>query len=789
MKPHTFVSSLWHSHRNLLNYKHSNLFLPNFINPLENRTMSMRMHPVAGRWLSILLVCGLSIIPWHLMAQDRLKSMPGFEQYEKMRVLIPGSVKMGTLSVNWAADGRSFSFEKDGKNLYYDLVDRKLTDVQPKTKETAGPSDKANNDHITKDQPDKKLTPTTTNADRTRSRSTSTAPTPTTTRPAGRQNNERSRVVPGGPERGRQFASAPSPDGKYRAYHKDRNLWISSSDGQDNIQVTSDGDDAKRIKNGIASWVYGEELFQNTAMWWSPNSKMLAFYRFDESKVPDFYLQLNQTSYRSKMGIEPYPKVGDPNPIVELLVYHIDDKQLTKIDVRDGKPFTDDSIGHYVYRVSWSHDSKQLLFHRTNRLQKIMEFVSADPHSGQCRCLIREEWQPSWVENFLPIRYLQDNHRFIWQSERNGFKNYYLYNLDGKLLATLTKHESDVANIVRVDENQGVMYYMARTGDNHMKLQLHRVGLDGQGDLRLTDPKYHHAVQLSPDGKYFIDNYQDHKTPPCSRLVDMHGKVLEELKQSDTSKFDELGLQRVEMFTFKAADGQTELHGMLHKPSKFDPKKKYPVIVSVYAGPATNGARETFTMPSPITEYGFLYVTLDARSAGGRGKKFLDAIYRKLGITEIDDLAAGVKALGQREYVDTKRVGIYGTSYGGYASLMCILRYPDLFHAACANSAVTDFRQYDTIYTERYMGLPDENKAGYDAGSAMKYAGNLKGRLMIYYGTADDNVHPNNSMQLIRALQRARKSFEVQVGPDLGHTAVSQDRMMEFFIENLVMRP
>jgi len=227
---------------------------------------------------------------------------------------------------------------------------------------------------------------------------------------------------------------------------------------------------------------------------------------------------------------------------------------------------------------------------------------------------------------------------------------------------------------------------------------------------------------------------------------------------------------------------------MLHFPSNFRPYKKYPLLVSVYGGPETTGARENFTMPNLLTEYGFLYATFDSRSADGRGKRFLDAIYLKLGQVEIDDQAAGVKALWDRRYVDKKRVGIFGTSYGGTASALCLLRYPDVFHAASASSGVTDFRNYDTIYAERYMWLPQENKEGYDKASVMNLAKNLKGRLLIYYGTADNNVHPNNSMQLIQALQRAGKSFEVQVGPDQGHGAVNRDRMMEFFIENLVLR-
>ncbi len=417
-----------------------------------------------------------------------------------------------------------------------------------------------------------------------------------------------------------------------------------------------------------------------------------------------------------------------------------------------------------------------------------MEFTAADPATGKCRVILREEWPASWIENHPDMEFLADGKRFVWTSERTGFKNLYLYDLGGKLLATLTDHRFDVGRVVRVDEKAGKLYYTARSGDNPMKLQLHRVGLDGKGDTRLTDPAFHHTVNLAPDGKHFIDVAQTHDIPPSTRLVDADGKVVAELAASDLSKFESLGLKRVELLTFKAADGETELYGLLHKPSNFDPQKKYPLIVQVYAGPATNAAREIFATPNPLTEYGFLVAGFDSRSAAGRGKKFLDAIYKKLGRTEIDDQAAGVRSLWGRPYVAKDRVGIFGTSYGGYASILCLLRYPDVFQAAVASSSVTDFRHYDSIYTERYMATPKENKEGYDLGSAMKYADKLKGRLLIFYGTADNNVHPANSLQLIQALQRAGKSFEVQVGPDMGHSAVNRDRMMEFFIENLVMR-
>lgn len=685
------------------------------------------------RFIVALLLLAV-VAPGEGVAQDRLRSMPGYENFQRVGRQIRGSVVSGALTVSWADDGQSFTYRTDGRTYRYDLRSGQATQLSQAEALEEGR--------------------------RTASRT---------------------------PERGRQYEELLSPDGTKKAFYRDRNLWISEADGGNEIAVTTDGSVENRIKNGTASWVYGEELYQNTAFWWSPNGRKIAYYRFDEGEVRDYYLQLDQTRIQSALDIEAYPKAGTPNPVVDLYIYDLDTGERVRVDVRDGKPFIDDVVGHYVYRVGWTPDGSELTFNRTNRRQNIMEFVACSPETGSCRVVVREEWPASWTENSPEMRYLDDGRRFIWASERTGWRNYYLYDLSGRLLATLTNHPFEVEGIVRVDEDAGVVYYMARSGDNHMKLQLHRVGLDGGGDRRLTDPAYHHTVSISPTGEHIVDVIQTHDQAPTTRLLDAEGRVLAELARSDMTKFRELGLRTVELFTFTSADGVTELHGMLHRPSNFDPSRKYPVLVSVYGGPSTNGAREVFTLPHPLTEFGFLVVTFDLRSAAGRGKEFLDALYGRLGVVEIDDLAAGVRSLASRPYVDAGRVGIYGTSYGGYASLMALLRYPDLFHAASAASPVTDWRHYDTIYTERYMWTPQGNEEGYDAGSALTYVDRLRGRLMLYYGTADNNVHPSNTLQLIEALQGARKSFEVQVGPDRGHTALDMERMMEFFIENLVL--
>jgi len=246
-----------------------------------------------------------------------------------------------------------------------------------------------------------------------------------------------------------------------------------------------------------------------------------------------------------------------------------------------------------------------------------MEFCAADPATGKCRVIVREEWPASWTDNAPAMRWLQDGRRFLWTSARTGWNNLYLYDLSGRLLATLTRHPFEVASIVRVDEPGGRLFYTARSGDNPMKLQLHRVALDGMGDRRLTDPAHHHSVDVAPDGEHFIDVAETHDTPPITRLRDAEGRWVCELATSDLTQFKKLGLKPVELLTFKAADGRTDLYGMLHFPSRFRPYKKYPLLVSVYAGPETVGARETFTLPNLLTEYGFLLATFDSRSASG----------------------------------------------------------------------------------------------------------------------------------------------------------------------------
>src|SRR5262245_35821518 len=718
------------------------------------------MRNVAGI-VALTVLCGAGAL-----AQDRLRTMPGYAQHQRMVNEIPTAVKSGALSATWTDDGKAVEYTRDGTRYRYDLASRRVSE-----------------------------------ADGNRKR-------------AGRNGRGglpgRAGQVDETPDRGRQYTIATSPDGAHKAIYRDRNIYLADASGSNERAITTDGSTAGRVKYGTASWVYGEELEQVTAMWWSPDSRKLAYYRFDEKDVPDFYLATNQTQLQTTLDTEAYPKAGVHNPIVDLFVYDVAAKESTRIDVRDGKPFDNAVVGHYVYRVMWSPDGRELLFLRTNRRQNVMELTAANPSTGACRVVVHEEWPTGWLNEDPRLVFLDDGRRFIWESQRTGWNNFYLYDLAGELIRPLTTNTAfESGTLVKIDEHAGVLFYTAHDGDNILKLQLHRVGLDGQGDRRLTDPAFHHAIggcipdvhprfgnpttsapcAISPDSKYFTDIYQTHDTPAATRIVEVAtGRTIADLASADLKKFDELGLKKAELFTFKAADGVTTLRGLIQFPSTFDPAKQYPALVSVYGAPefAINSARETFVNASTLAEYGFLVLSIDSRAIPGLGKRILDTIYMKLGQAEIDDIAEGVKALGDRPYFDKTRVGIFGTSYGGYTALIELLRHPDVFAAAAASSPATDWRQYDSIYTERYMWIPQENAAGYDAGSAVALAANLKGRLLLYYGTADNNVHPSNTLQLVKALQQAGKSFELQVGPDLGHTAVNQERMMEFFIQNLV---
>ncbi len=590
-------------------------------------------------------------------------------------------------------------------------------------------------------------------------------------------------VKPRGPRhpgRGKQRAAAPSPDGKWNAVSKDWNVALERRKGDKKIPVTTDGDN--KLRYGTASWVYGEELYQNDAMWWSPDSSLLAFYKFDESEVKDFYLIGDLTKFRTRLMTEGFPKAGEPNPVATLLVYDMKSKKTAVVDCGD-------DTEQYVYNVRFTPGGDELLFYRTNRRQNVFDLMAADPRTGKSRAVLTEK-QETWHENLPELRFLEDGKRFIWETEKTGYAQYELRHLDGRLLGALTKGEYPVMGIEYVDESTGWFFYTAHSDAYPLSLQIHKARLDGKGQKRLTSfPLGHSGFQISPDGKWVVAKCEAYDTPPRTVLYDSDGNRAATLAESDASKIEELGLYLPERFTYKASDGKTDLYGQLYKPSNFDPKRKYPLIVDVYGGPVIPPRlRNRFSPVKAATEYGFLVAVMDNRGTPGRGRAFESATYLKLGIVDIQDQVDGVKFLSQRPYVDSRRVGIVGSSYGGYMSALGVMKYPDVFHAGVAKSAVTDWRQYDTIYTERIMRTPEENPEGYRDSSCLTFVDRFKGHLLIMHGLIDDNVHPTNVWQLVDALDKAGKPYESRFFPRHGHglSASSNKTQWDFFRKHLI---
>jgi dipeptidyl-peptidase-4 len=660
----------------------------------------------AAQLVPPLIVIAIAFAP--LGAQDRLAGMPGYDQFTKMQSVISAAwgpqapeTSGGATNVGWSSDGRTVTYAASGKAYRFDVATKSAVETGEATVGGGrgagrGGARGSGGDGGRGQAPPAAAGRSGGMEPARAGRSGGMEPAragrsggmePARAGRSGGMEQEQSEMsagpVTGCPSgtaaRGRQADCVVSPDQKLKAFYRNRNLWVANFDGSHERAVTTDGREATRVKNGTGSWVYGEELGQTTAIWWSPDSTHVGFYRFDEGHVPDFFVQMNQTEVQDSIDIEAYPKAGDPNPIPDVFVFDVASGRVTKIDARDGKPFSND-VGHYVYGVQWTKDGSGLVIERANRRQQIVELAACRPATGACRTVVHEEWTSGWLNASIDTRFspwlaphwLNDGKRFIWESERNGWKNYYLYDLDRGLLNPITSNTSfEAGSIVRIDETANVLFYTARDGDNYLKLQLHRVNLNGSDDVRLTDPAFTHVVSpasLSPDGRYLVDVYQTHEEPPASQVLDLSTRqVVAQLAKSDLTKYQAAGFHKAEQFSYLAADGRTKLFGQISFPSNFDPSKKYPMLVSVYGGPVlqSNIPAETFVGPNATAEYGFLMVLVSYRGVPGTGKHAADALYLHLGVAEMDDMAEGVKALWGRDYVDQSRVGIDGTSYGG----------------------------------------------------------------------------------------------------------------------------
>ena len=575
-----------------------------------------------------------------------------------------------------------------------------------------------------------------------------------------------------------------SPDGKFVSFVRNHNLWlVNLADGKERA-ITQGG--TEEIRKGELDWVYPEELEIKTAYWWSPDSSTIAYLEMDERKVSQYPL-VDFSSPSGEAELERYPVAGGANPVVRVLV----------VSVRGGEPRAMDigvETDIYIPRVNWLNDSKHIAIQRLNREQNTLDLLIADAATGKTRTALSEQ-DPNWVNVSDDLYFFKDGKRFLWSSERTGYRHLYLYYLDGKLLAQLTKGEWEVTSLNAVEESKGAVYFTA-TEKSPLERHLYRVGVDGSGFTRITKEEGTHDGVLAPNAVTFYDTHSNTAAPPRQDLYRTDGSRIAVINENQVAELADYHLSPVEFLTVKSRDGVL-LNASIIKPPNFDAQKKYPVLASTYGGPHAQVVRNvwggsSFLWHELMAQKGYIVFLLDNRGSAGRGHVFETPLHLRLGAQELSDQRDGVQYLKSLPYVDAGRIGIWGWSYGGHMTLHAMFEAGDDFKAGFAGGPVTDWRYYDSIYTERYLGLPQKNEKGYRDSSPVKYAAQLKGKLLIAHGTGDDNVHFANTLTVINELIEAGKYVEVLAFPGRGHGVsdpparrVLMQRVTQFFLDNL----
>ncbi|TSA55636.1 MAG: S9 family peptidase [Dehalococcoidia bacterium] len=568
-----------------------------------------------------------------------------------------------------------------------------------------------------------------------------------------------------------------SPDGTRIAFLKDHNIHVIDIDNGEVAQLTVEGTEDLLV--GRVDWVYGEEFGIDTGFFWSPDSRHIAYFKLDQSAVPGFPIT-DYISVQNEVDITHYPKAGENNSIVQVGVVSVKDFTTVWMDIGNNTDI-------YIPRIKWLPDSSSLAIQRLNRAQNKLDLLVAGIQTGKTSTILKEEDAGGWIDIYNELTFIKGGTQFIWSSNRSGFKHLYLYDIDGKQTQQLTDGNWEVDDLVGIDEVNGLTYFRA-TKKASWERHLYRVDLAGNGFQQLTQGDGWHTINMSPDCSYYLDFFCTYIQPNVVSLHAADGKTLDTVEPNDIPALGELNLVKPEFMTFMSDDG-VELPAFMIKPPDFNPNKKYPVLMYTYGGPAfqavcnqwEDDARKRNLWHEMMAQEGYIIFALDNRGTPARGKAFAQAIYRQWGTMDVQDKIAGVKYLQKLPYVDDSRIGIWGWSHGGYLTCMCMLNGADYFRTGIAVAPATDWCNYDTIYTERYMCGPQDNPEGYKTSSALNYVENLRGNLLIVHGTADDNVHMSNTMQLIYALENSRKPFDLMIYPRKKHHMDGQDTKVHLF--------
>ena len=573
-----------------------------------------------------------------------------------------------------------------------------------------------------------------------------------------------------------------SPDGKRIAFRRNGDLYVMEVAGAKETRLTSNASDT--LSNGELDWVYPEELDLGTAYWWSPDASAIAYLQFNVSGEP-LYPHVDLEGTRAVLEQQRYPHAGENNPEVRLGVVAARGGATKWLDVGD-------TVHSYlIARAGWAANSKNVYVVRTNRIQNQLDFFLYDVDSGKSRTVYRES-DNYWVNVEGDPVFFKDGKHFLWTSERDGFRHLYLYAVDGGAPAQLTKGAWEVTDVLAFEESAGRIWYRS-TETGPLERQLYSVQSDGSGKRRITVGDGNHRVWMAPLGGVFLDAYSNLSSPPEWTLRGANGEAMATYRVADRRAVDEFDLRPTEVVEFKSKDG-TLFYGRLIKPAGFDPAKKYPVVVDVYGGPHAQSVRNTWQglgMDQVFAHDGYVVWEMDNRGTSGRGHAFESAVFRNLGVQELADQREGIQYLISLGFVDARRIGVTGWSYGGFMTLNLMLNAADLFHAGFAGAPVTNWLNYDTIYTERYMGVPKDNGEGYARTAMPAKAGALVGKLMIAHNFEDDNVLFQNTAQMIAALEGAGKRFELALYPQKTHGVSGasarqmESTMLDFFERSL----
>ncbi|MFD1185488.1 S9 family peptidase [Pontibacter rugosus] len=590
---------------------------------------------------------------------------------------------------------------------------------------------------------------------------------------------------------GKQLYASFSPDAKRVAFARENNMFVTDLSNMQETQITTDGK-FNSIINGYSDWVYEEEFSFAKGFHWSPDGKKIAFYTFDEANVPEFNMQMWGELYPQDYKFK-YPKAGEANSTVKVSVYDVNSGKTVKMDTGN-----EDDI--YIPRIKWTNDANLLSIQKMNRLQNTLEILHANVSTGKTNVVLKET-DKAYIDITDDLTYLKDGKNFIHSSEKDGYNHLYLYNMNGKLVRQITDGNWEVSEYVGYDEKNDRLYYMS-TEVSPLDRHLYSISSKGKKKQRLTDKEGTHRVNMSNDFKYYLDYYSAANTVPTVSLhTAKDGKLIKVLEDNEKLKstLAQYDIAKQEFFSMNTADG-TKLNGWMIKPTDFDPNKKYPVLMFVYGGPGSQTVTNSwggsnYLWYQVLADKGLIVVSVDNRGTGARGADFKKITYANLGKYEIEDQIEAAKWLGKQNYVDKDRIGIWGHSFGGYMTLLGLTKGDGVFRAGISVAPVTNWRFYDSIYTERYLKTPQENAAGYDENSPLFFADKLQGKLLLIHGTGDDNVHFQNAVAMQDALIDANKQFESFYYPNRNHgiyggnTYMHRFTMMTDFLERNLINP